>query len=336
MKRVRTLFMGSDAIALPFLEAVQAKRTGGIEWVAVCTQPDRRTGRGMRIHANPIKLWAEDAGIPVWQPVRCGSPEEEKIRESGIDLVVVMAYGQLLRQSFLDIPSMGIVNLHTSLLPELRGASPIQTAMAEGFRRTGVTLMRMVRKMDAGPVGAFEELEIEDQWTSEDLREALSLATARLVSSAFPKLTDGSLNWREQEEAEATYCRILRKEDAWLDFRSPASRLASRIRGFTGWPGTRTVFKESEIRIQSAEPVPEGGGQPGEVLKGGPGQLHIACGQGSLRVHRLQRAGGKSLDSADFLRGFPILPGDRFESRPVDPLISPKPFRMNLSARIGN
>ena len=321
--------MGSDAIALPFLRDSMERHGGIIEWAGVFTQPDRRSGRGMRLHMNAVKEWALEAELPVRQPERCGPGDEAWLAEQRIDLLVVMAYGQLLRRSLLELPPLGALNFHASPLPRLRGASPIATALAEGWSETAVTLMKMVLRMDAGPIADAERVPIEECDTLADLRARTGGACVPLWRRAVERLRSGGLDFTEQNEAEASYCRIIRKEDAWLDFNAPARVLARRIRAFQPWPGAVFPHGGQELKIGAATEtgVAFGHDAPGTVRYDEEGWPLVVCGQGALRLEQLQRPGGRMLPVADFLRGWSLPEGTVLESREMVPLVGPKPFR---------
>ncbi len=321
--------MGSDAIALPFLRDSMEAHAGSIEWAGVFTQPDRRSGRGMRMRTNAVKEWAVESGLPVRQPPRCGPDEEAWLVEQGVDLIVVMAYGQLLKRSLLERPPLGAVNFHASPLPRLRGASPIATALAEGWSETAVTLMKMVLRMDAGPVADVERVPVLEDDTLEALRERVGEACVPLWRRAVERLRAGGLAFAEQNEAEATYCRILRKEDAWLDFNAPARVLDCRVRAFQQWPGAVVPHGGHDLRIGAAAAVAgdAAGDGPGTVRFDEEGSPVVACGRGALRLDRLQRPGGRMLPAAEFLRGYPLREGTVLESREMAPLVGPRPFR---------
>jgi len=325
---VKTAFMGSDPIALPLLHRLVEKKPGGVTLQAVFTQPDRPTGRGMKQHANPVKRWALEQGLPVLQPARCGADEAAFLSGSGFDLVLVMAYGQLLPRSLLESVPHGFLNLHASLLPRLRGASPIHTAVALGLPRTGVSLMRVVPKMDAGPVADQEVVVIEQEATAVEVHRRLAEACPDLLERALPRLVRGTLEFTAQDDAKVTYCRIIDKEDRFLDFTHPAGELANRVRAFQPWPGTAFPVAGTEVRVMAARETSHGAlrAVPGTVLPDPDGGLHIACGTGCLLAKQLQRPGGRPLPAAAFLRGFPIEPGTVLASRPMRPLEWPHPF----------
>ncbi|MCC5806521.1 MAG: methionyl-tRNA formyltransferase [Opitutales bacterium] len=328
-KRIRAVFMGSDAIALPFLRDSRETHADAVEWVGVFTQPDRRSGRGMRLHMNAVKEWALEADLPVRQPGRCGADDEAWLAEQAVDLVVVMAYGQLLKRSLLDLPPLGAVNFHASPLPRLRGASPIATALAEGWSETAVTLMKMVLRMDAGPVADVERVPIAEEDTLADLRARVGQACVPLWRRAVERLRSGGHSFAEQDESEATYCRIIRKEDAWLDFNAPARVLACRIRAFQPWPGAVVPHDGHELKIGAATEVQGDFGEsaPGTVRFDEAGLPVVVCGRRALRLDRFQRPGGRMLPATEFLRGYPLQDGTVLASREMAPLVGSKPFR---------
>lgn len=333
---MKIAFMGSDEIALPMLDTLIGEKPGGARVAAVFTQPDRKTGRGMRLQANAIKQWAERHGLPVYQPVKCGKDEAAFLKAEGFDLVLVMAYGQFLPSSILEATPLGALNLHASILPRLRGASPIHTAVALGHPESGVSFMRITPQMDAGPVADVEQVPVEQADTSPVLHAKLARACPPLIRRCLGALAEGPLEFKEQDPESVTYCRIIRKTDARLDFREPAENLYNRVRAFTPWPVTSFPFKDVEVRIIAASFTLEQHGQaPGTVLDPDGESLAIACGRGVLKATRLQRPGGKPLDADAFLRGFPIDSGEVIESREMAPLESRIPFPYRKKGKSG-
>jgi methionyl-tRNA formyltransferase len=323
----RLVFMGSDPIALPVLDAL-ASRGEGPEVVAVYTQPDRARGRGQKIRANPIKEWALDRGIPVCQPARLGEGERVAFAGLGADLVLVLAYGHILDQTWLDMPPAGFFNLHTSLLPRFRGASPIQATLLEGGSQGGVTLMRLVARMDAGPIVDRERVDLTPLETAATLEAKLAQACVPLVLRNIEAMERGEAVLEPQDESAVTYTRRLRKTDGRLDFAAPAPVLARRVNGLHPWPGVVIEFQGTPIRCgladaQAGTSLPA----PGTVLEPDASGLRVATGEGILRLRRLQRPGGRMLDAVDFLRGFPIDPGVVLPSRSMPVLIADQPLR---------
>ncbi|MBX3735266.1 MAG: methionyl-tRNA formyltransferase [Candidatus Didemnitutus sp.] len=320
--------MGSDAIALPMLNWLAGEGSGA-HIVAVFTQPDRPVGRGQKVQPNAIKLWAHERGIPVHQPERLREAELATLASCNADLALVMAYGHILRDAFINAPRLGTLNFHTSLLPKYRGASPIQTAVASGESTTGVTLMRIVAALDAGPVADVERVEIGPRDTALSVETKLAAACVPLIARALPKLAAGTQEFREQDHAGATFCRKLEKADGALDFTRPAAALAARINGLFPWPATTVEIAGQPIKFGSAEVCNLLGyksGEPGCVLGADREGLLVATGAGALRVLRLQRPGGKMLEAGEFLRGFPIVAGTLLPSQPMPELVGAKPF----------
>jgi methionyl-tRNA formyltransferase len=326
--KTRVVFMGSDPIALPALEFLAGEVEGAIEFAGVFTQPDRPSGRGKKLKANGIKEWALARDLPVHQPERLGEGEVELLRRSGGEFILVMAYGHILRKAVLELPRLGIWNLHASLLPKYRGASPIQAALACGETETGVTLMRMVRRLDAGPMVDREAFPVERLETGATAEEKMAAACVPLLRRNLGALLRGEANATEQNENEASYCRKLEKSDGAIDFSAPAGTLARRINALFPWPGSSFDFRGQQIKVGLADGVKEPvAAPPGTVLGGAGDGLTVATGEGSIRLLRLQRPGGKMLGTSEFLRGFGILPGTVLPSAPMPDLVSDEPFR---------
>jgi methionyl-tRNA formyltransferase len=326
MSRPRTVFLGSDAISIPLLDwLVGPVGSALIELTAVYTQPDRPVGRGQKIQSNAIKQWALARGLPVHQPEKLTPEVRAAYAASAPDLALVMAYGHILRDDFISVPPLGTLNFHASLLPRYRGASPIQTSVAQGEPETGMSLMRIVRQLDAGPVADREAVRIDRLDTASEIEQKLAAACAPLLARALPRLLCGELAFVEQDHAAATFCRKLTKDDAALDFAAPAAALAARINGLNPWPAAQVEWQGQPLKFGLADAV-DGSAAPGVVAGADSEGLLIGTGLGLLRVRRLQKPGGKMLAAADFLRGGPVAPGTVFASRPMAPLVDTKPF----------
>ena len=323
---LRIVFLGSDAIALPLLEWIAGEGKDLATVIAVFTQPDRPVGRGQKVQANAIKLWAGARGMPVYQPEKLTDDVRAELARFGADLGLVMAYGHILRDEFIATPRLGMLNLHTSILPKYRGASPIQTAVASGERETGVTLMRIVRKLDAGPIVDVERVGIGTLDTASEIEAKLAQACVPLVGRGLAALAAGNLSVVEQDEPAATYCRKLEKEDGGLDFAAPATALAARINGLFPWPSCSVEIAGQNVKFGLAEAIEESGGggatTAGTVIGNDTSGLLVATGTGVLRVRKLQRPGGKMLPAAEFLRGFPIAAGTVLPSRAMTTLVT--------------
>jgi len=323
---LKLVFLGSDPIALPLLEWLAGEGSTEAQVVAVFTQPDRPTGRGQKVVANAIKLWAAGRGLPVHQPEKLTEEVRVELAATGAEVALVMAYGHILRDDFIATPRLGTLNLHTSLLPRYRGASPIQAAIASGETETGVSLMRIVRRLDAGPVADVERVPISALDTAADVEARLAAASVPLVARALPRLRAGTLAFAPQNDAAATFCRRLDKADGALDFTQPAAELAARVNGLYPWPTCSIPLANLEVKVGLADAV-EGAGAPGEVLGADDAGLLVGTGRGVLRLRRLQRPGGKLLAASEFLRGFSVAPGTVIASRPMPALVAAAPFR---------
>jgi len=324
---LRVVFLGSDAIALPLLQWIAGEGRAVAEVVGVFTQPDRPVGRGQKVQPNAIKQWAMARSIPVLQPEKLTAETRGELAGFAADLGLVMAYGHILKDEFIGTPRCGMLNLHTSLLPKLRGASPIQTAVATGERETGVTLMRIVRQLDAGPIVDAERVPIGRLDTAADVETQLARACVPLVARGLGALARGTLTETPQEDAAATYCRKLGKEDGAVDFAAPAAMLAARINGLFPWPSCSAALGGETLKLGLADVSdalpPDSRGAPGTVLGRDAHGMLVQTGAGILRLRRLQRPGGRMLSAADFLRGFSLAPGAAFGSSPMPALLVP-------------
>lgn len=327
MPPLRLVFLGSDPIALPTLEYLVGEGRTLVEIVAVFTQPDRPHGRGQKLLPGPIKEWATARGLPVFQPERLGPDDVERVRALGTEVALVMAYGQILKDDFLATPRLGVFNLHTSLLPKYRGASPATVAIASGDAETGVTFMRVVRKLDAGAVVDVERIGIGPHDTTGTVEAALGRAAAPLTARCLVALREGRLTSHEQDEAQVSYCRRLAKTDGVLDFARPAAELARRINALMPWPACTVDLAGTPVKLGLAEVgAAATAALPGAVLNPEADALPVATADGVLRLLQLQRPGGKMLPASDFLRGFTLPPGTVLFSQPMPPLVAREPF----------
>lgn len=327
---LRLVFLGSDAIALRLLDWLSGEGANMAGVVAVFTQPDRPSGRGQRLSANPIKAWARERDLPVFQPEKLGGEALRALAELRADVSLVMAYGQILGDAFLAAPRLGSLNLHASLLPRYRGASPIQGAVAAGERETGVALMRVVRELDAGPVADVERVAIGPLDTAAEVEQKLSAACVPLMGRTLPLLARDRLAFVEQNHLQATYCRRLDKGDGVLDFAAPAAVLAARVNGLFPWPCCAVEISGQPVRLGLAD-APGAAGErgagaapehlPGTVTGTDSEGLLVSTGGGTLRLRRLQRPGGRMLPAHEFLNGFPVPPGTLLPSRAMPPLL---------------
>ncbi|CAG0123655.1 methionyl-tRNA formyltransferase [Rhodocyclaceae bacterium] len=306
---MRIVFAGTPEFAAQALAAILA---AGQSVPLVLTQPDRPSGRGMALKASPVKQLALKHGLQVHQPASLKSAESRQpIIDASPDVMVVAAYGLILPQTALDIPRLGCINIHASLLPRWRGAAPIQRAVLAGDAETGVTLMRMEAGLDTGPMLLKGRLPITDADCAATLHDKLAALGARLMVEALPRLARGELPGEPQPAEGVTYAAKLEKSEAALDWRQTAVALSRAVRAFDPFPGTVARIEGQTIKVWRAEPAP-GAGEPGTVLAANVDGILVACGEGALRLVELQKSGGKRLQAADFLHGFALKPGQRF------------------------
>jgi len=324
---LRIIFMGSDPIAVPLLDWLAGDGAATARLDAVVTGPDRPAGRGQEVRPNAVKAWAAGRPLALLQPEKLDGAVLAALAELRPDVVLVVAYGHILRDPFIALARLGTLNLHASLLPSYRGASPVQAAVASADAVTGMTLMRIVRELDAGPVAAAERVPIGPLDTAGAVEARLGAAAVPLVARSLPLLARGLLSFAPQDHASASFCRRLRKEDGILDFSAPAGALAARVNGLSPWPGVVAEVAGTQVKFGLADALAQGAsGAPGSVLGADAEGLLIASGTGVLRVRRLQRPGGRMLGAAEFLRGFPVPSGTVVPSRPMPALVSRKPF----------
>ena len=294
----RVVFMGSPEFALPSLRALAA----AYDLIGVVTQPDRPAGRGKQLSAPPVKTLALELGIPVIQPRRLRTTEAiEQLRAWAPDVIVVAAFGQILRQDVLDLPPLGCLNVHASLLPRWRGASPIQAAILHGDKETGVTIMRMDAGLDTGPILSQRAIPIADDDTAGTLSGKLAILGAALLIETLPKYLAGDLKPQPQPEAGVTTVSTLTKADGELNLAEGAQELARKVRAFNPWPGAFIIWKGQALKIHRAHAAAgpqRAGTQP--VHDGLPA---VAAAGSLLVLDEVQPAGKKPMSGAEFLRG---------------------------------
>ena len=304
-------FLGSDEIALPLLNNL--RRMEGFSLVAVLTQPDRPSGRGRKVKPNPIKSWAMQHGCEVRDPVKPSSEEVSWFASLQIDLLLVMAYGHILKQDMLDVAPLGCYNFHASLLPAYRGASPIETALAMGEKKSGVTLMRVISRMDAGPILDHQTVQITKLCNGPILRSKIAEACVPLMEKNLPLIRENEMQESEQDETKASYCRKLKKSDGQLNFSLPAEILDNQVRAFSSWPGSFFDFEGQRLRIGESRCCIHHTCSPGKVFKSKDDRLLIGTSSCCLEIIQIQKPGGKMLPTADFLRGFQIPEGSQLK-----------------------
>lgn len=303
---MRIVFAGTPDFAVPCLRAATQRS----EVVAVYTQPDRPAGRGRELTPSPVKREALLRGIPVLQPENFrAAVSKDALRALQPDLMVVVAYGLILPQSVLDIPTYGCWNVHASLLPRWRGAAPIQRAIEAGDARTGVCLMQMEKGLDTGPVLLSQSIDIGENETGGQLHDRLAELGARVLGDGLGLLRAGIRPIPQpQPEEGVTYAHKLDKGEAKLDWSQPASVLANKVRAFNPWPMAEAVVAGERLRLHGAVALDEShAGAPGTLLRASRDGLDVACAEGVLRIRVLQRDGGKAITAADYLNGRPDL-----------------------------
>jgi methionyl-tRNA formyltransferase len=312
---MKIVFMGTPSFAVPSLERVLK---GGHEVVAVFTQPDRPKGRKRELTPPPVKEAALSHGIPVHQPERMRSEEAIRLVESLMpDLIVTAAYGQILPRAVLDVPRLGCINVHGSLLPKYRGGAPIQRSIMNGESVTGVTIMYMAEGLDTGDMISRVEVAIEDTDTSGTLFDKLSIAGADLLARTLPQIEAGSVAAVPQVHEEATYAPNLTREDERIDWTRSARQLFDQVRGlspmagaFTLWNGE--LFKVWRCVVERAESAASGAHTPGTVLSADAEGIVVQAGIGMLRLLDIQPAGKRTMPAAEWLKGARLEPGQRF------------------------
>ncbi len=323
-RKHRIVFFGSSPITLPLLNEIYS--SDSIELSCVVTQPDRPHGRGQKLSPNEVKCWAQGKGILVLQPEK---PNEETVtwmKEHRIDMGIVMAYGHILSEEIINASRCGMINFHGSLLPCYRGASPIEAAIASGDRQTGVSLMRVVKKMDAGAVLDAERIPIEFSETTPDVFMKIAEACRPLMRRNWDVLLEGRPAWIEQDEAKVSYARKLHPTDASLDFGAHWQVLVNRIRALWQRPGAKADYEGIPLRFSEAEGEPCEHDLPnGSIIDILPDTLVIAVNGGILKIGKVQRPGGKWLSPKEFINGFPLKQGYVFPSAAMLPLVGKTP-----------
>lgn len=297
---MKIIFAGTPDFAVPTLQMLLDAH---YEICAVYTQPDRPAGRGRKLKASPVKELAVQAGLNVFQPESFKSEQElQKLAALDADLMVVIAYGMLLPQAVLDIPRLGCVNVHASLLPRWRGAAPIQRALMAGDDKTGVTIMNMVKKLDAGDMLHKVECPIDLNETAGHLHDKLARLGASGLAEVLPRLEQGTIHPEKQDESIVTYAKKLEKSEALIDWSQPAVELARKVRGFYPWPVAHTLYRGKVLRIWNAEAIAgKKYEEPGLVQPGQGKRMEVATGEGLLKLLEVQLAGGKRMDVGAFL-----------------------------------
>lgn len=302
----RIVFMGTPDFAAPVLKKLIETQNV----VGVVTQPDRPAGRGRRMQPPPVKEIAEVAGIPIYQPHSLRSDEAaDPIRAWAPEMIVVAAFGQILRPHVLELPTKGCLNVHASLLPRWRGASPIHYAILSGDSETGISLMQMDEGLDTGPVYVQEAIPIRPDETAESLHDRLAQLGAEMIGRYLDRIVSGELTAVPQDDSASTYAPMIKKAEGRIDWQRPAAEIDRLVRAMTPWPGAFTIWQGKHLKILSARP--QGGkvaGEPGLVVAEGEGAA-VQTGEGRLVLEAVQLAGKTATAMDDFLRGRPDFVG---------------------------
>jgi methionyl-tRNA formyltransferase len=308
------VFFGTPEFAVPTLEALRRSRH---RMVGVVTQPDRPRGRGHKTSDAPVKAHALAAGVPLLQPERLRDPAfVAALSALAADLAVVAAYGKILTDEVLAVPPLGFINVHASLLPRYRGAAPVHRAILAGERETGVTIMRVVQALDAGPMLASVRRPIGPDETSEDVERDLARLGAGLLVSTVDAIADGHVIETPQDEGASTYAHRLTKEDGAIDWTQPAGRIHNQIRGLHPWPHAFSFLNGRRFILRRSVVLPGLTGAAGAVVEAAGDRLTVAAGTGGIAILEIQTEGKRPLSPREFLAGHRVTPGHRFAPQP--------------------
>jgi methionyl-tRNA formyltransferase len=311
MSPLKILFMGSPEMAVPSLKALLESED---QVIGVVSQPDKPAGRGMSLVSPPVAVLAKEKKIPLLQPgtIKNNADFLKSLSELSPDVIVIVAYGKILPKEILDLPPKRCINVHFSLLPQYRGAAPVQWALINDESETGVTTFYLVEKVDAGPILRQKRVLIEPEDNAEILGHRLAVAGAGLLMETLEALKSNDLEPTPQNERLATFAPPLKKEDGRIDWTRKAKTVLSQIRGMTPWPGAYTTLNGKMLKIHSTELIAgKKSGTPGEVIQIGPLGIEVACSQGALLLREIQLEGKRKMEVSEFLRGHPIEVGQK-------------------------
>jgi methionyl-tRNA formyltransferase len=309
---MKIIFMGTPDYAVGALESIIE---AGHEVTLVVTQPDKPKGRKGQVQFPPVKECALKYNIPVFQPVKIKTPEAvAELRKYEADIFVVAAFGQILSREILDMPRLGCVNIHASLLPKYRGASPINWCIIDGEEKTGVTIMQMDSGIDTGDILAVKTVEIDKKETAESLFDKLTKAGAQLIVETLPRLERGEITPIKQDESLSSHTRMMDKALGRIDWKKSAAAIERLVRGLNSWPSAYTSFNGKTLKIWDSEVAnSEKAAGYGEIVEVGKDYFDVSCGEGVLRINELQLEGKKRMDTKSFLLGNQLKVGERFE-----------------------
>ncbi len=307
---MKVVFMGTPDFAVPTLRALCEKH----EVAAVISQPDKPKGRGKKMQPTPVKVAAEEKNIPVYQPDKIRNDEfVDFLKTLNADIFVVVAYGQILPESILNIPKYGCVNVHGSLLPKYRGAAPIQMAIVNGEEKTGVTIMYMEKGLDSGDMILKKEVAIEKDDTYGTLHDKMCVLGADALIEALELIESGNVNAQKQDDSLSTYASRIEKGNAQIVWENPSKQIVNLVRGFNPVPGAFSFYNEEMFKIWKAEEVEGYNGKPGEIVDVNKKGIVVKTGDTAVLVTELQAKGGKKMSAADYLRGHSVEKGEFFK-----------------------
>lgn len=299
---MRVVFMGTPDFAVPVLEALTESKH---EVVAVVTQPDKRKGRGKEMQYAPVKTAALNHGIEVYQPAKVKDEEFQNVlRDINADVIVVVAFGQILPPSIIHMPKYGCINVHASLLPKYRGAAPIQWAVIDGEKETGITTMQMDEGLDTGDMMLKEVVPVDEKETGGSLHDKLAACGGKIILETLQKVEDGTVTYTKQDDSKSNYAKMLDKNLGKIDFTKKAVEIERLIRGLNPWPSAYTKLNGKTLKIWDADVLEGENETPGKIVNITKDQIWISTGEGILAVNELQLEGKKRMNTEDFLRGY--------------------------------
>lgn len=299
---MRVVFMGTPDFAVPVLEALTESKH---EVVAVVTQPDKRKGRGKEMQYTPVKTAALNHGIEVYQPAKVKDEEFQNVlRDINADVIVVAAFGQILPPSIIHMPKYGCINVHASLLPKYRGAAPIQWAVIDGEKETGITTMQMDEGLDTGDMMLKEVVPVDEKETGGSLHDKLAACGGKIILETLQKVEDGTVTYTKQDNSKSNYAKMLDKNLGKIDFTKKAVEIERLIRGLNPWPSAYTKLNGKTLKIWDADVLEGENETPGKIVNITKDQIWISTGEGILAVNELQLEGKKRMNTEDFLRGY--------------------------------
>jgi methionyl-tRNA formyltransferase len=309
---MRVIFAGTPEFAATALAALLE---AGHEIALVLSQPDRPSGRGLRMTESPVKRFALSRKLPLFQPSNLREAAvAQRLAAAQPEVLVVAAYGLILPQAVLNVARHGAVNIHASLLPRWRGAAPIQRALLAGDRETGITIMRMDAGLDTGPIYAQRRIAIDADDDAGSLHDKLANLGAEMIVATLADIAAGRARWRAQTDEGASYALKIGKQETVVDWSQPAGELARKLRAFSPQPGAQSTLRGERVKLWRATVSEPHGGIPGTILEATAKGVVVSCGEGALRITELQRPGGRRLTVEEFLRGLALRAGERFES----------------------